>query len=53
MLRQVINQIWFISYNDDQLVKWFTYNGEASKVMLAGHFAYGPSKKPHAAKCLS
>jgi len=29
-----------------------TYEGEKSKVMKAGNYAYGPAGKPHKAKCL-
>ncbi|MDX1761961.1 MAG: cupin domain-containing protein [Christiangramia sp.] len=29
-----------------------TYEGEATKNLKAGYYAYGPSKKPHIAKCV-
>lgn len=28
-----------------------TYEGEDSRILKAGYYAYGPSKKPHTAKC--
>ncbi|WNH13449.1 cupin domain-containing protein [Thalassobellus suaedae] len=28
------------------------YEGEKSKILKAGNYAYGPAKKPHKAKCL-
>ncbi|MDH3321889.1 MAG: cupin domain-containing protein [Flavobacteriaceae bacterium] len=30
-----------------------TYENETSQIMKVGSYAYGPSKKPHTAKCLS
>ena len=30
-----------------------TYEGETTQTMKAGSYAYGPSKKPHTAKCIS
>lgn len=30
-----------------------TYEGEATKIMKSGNYAYGPAKKPHVAKCIS
>ncbi|GAA4323344.1 hypothetical protein GCM10023115_51980 [Pontixanthobacter gangjinensis] len=29
-----------------------TYEGEATKTLKSGYYAYGPSKKPHKAKCV-
>jgi quercetin dioxygenase-like cupin family protein len=29
------------------------YEGESPKVLKPGTYAYGPSKKPHRAKCLN
>ena len=29
-----------------------TYEGEKSRILKAGTYAYGPAKKPHKAKCL-
>lgn len=30
-----------------------TYEGETTRTINVGSYAYGPSKKPHAAKCIS
>jgi len=30
-----------------------TYEGETTQTMKVGSYAYGPSKKPHTAKCIS
>lgn len=30
-----------------------TYQGEAAALLEAGHYAYGPAKKPHQAECMS
>lgn len=30
-----------------------TYEGESTRVMKQGNYAFGPAKKPHTAKCIS